>query len=118
MGVHAPYRLPPHRRASIEGEIEFCLQRATLLIARLDRADGDADLEANGDELDGTNAEDEESGFSNMGLWSGPGCPISDPDKGVDDDGEQVNEDGDEDGTLLPIYGIDQSKWIDGFCHR
>lgn len=53
------------------------------LIDHLDEEDGDADLEPNGDELDGTDAEDEV--LHNFGLTGlhGPGCPISDP--GEDD---------------------------------
>ena len=58
------------------------------LIAFLDDLGGDTDLEANGDELDGSNGEDE---FMHHGHW-GPGCPIADPDKGDDEDGE--HEDG------------------------
>lgn len=37
--------LPSHRRKLIEAEIELCLRRVERLIARLDRADGDPDLE-------------------------------------------------------------------------
>lgn len=54
------------------------------LIDHLDEWDGDADLEPNGDELDGTDAEDEVlHDFGHNGLH-GPGCPISDP--GEDED--------------------------------
>ncbi len=38
MGAHARF-IPPHRRDAIEAEIETLLQRVTLLIGRLDRAD-------------------------------------------------------------------------------
>jgi hypothetical protein len=50
------------------------------LIGWLDEQDGDPDLEANGDELDGTAAEDEPG--AELSAWhrSGPGCPITDPD--------------------------------------
>lgn len=49
-------------------------------IDRLDEADGDVDLEPNGDEEDTTGAEDDECGH----VWKcrtgpGPGCSISDP---------------------------------------
>lgn len=61
-----------------------------LLIERLDLGDGDLDLEPNGDELDGTMAEDDHGG---QGRWlDGLGCPISDPgepddeDMGIEDD--------------------------------
>ena len=48
-----------------------------VLVTVLDAMDGDADLEAVGDELDGSAGEDDFYSHSN---WSGePGCPISDP---------------------------------------
>ena len=50
----------------------------------MDLDDGDPDLEVNGDELDGTNAEDE-VGNNHFNYGLGPGCPISDPDSAVDD---------------------------------
>jgi hypothetical protein len=51
-----------------------------------ERHDGD------GDDADGTNAEDE---IASSVFFRGPGCPISDPGGGnVEDEGEQVNEDG------------------------
>jgi hypothetical protein len=97
MGVHTPF--PPHRRASIEGEIELHLQRVDLLLARLDRAD------APFEDLEVTGAEDD---FMHH-AWDGPGCPIADP--GEDEhDREQVNEDGS--GLLsplAPVYAVDQS---------
>lgn len=65
------------------------------MIQRLDEIDGDSDLELNGDELDGTGGEDdfiERYGANMGGGWSGPGCPISDPDVSVDDQGEAVDE--------------------------
>ncbi len=64
-------------------------------IDHLDAQDGDSDVELNGDELDGTGGEDdfdECSGANMGGGWSGPGCPISDPDVAVDDQGEAVDE--------------------------
>lgn len=52
------------------------------LIDRMDELDGDADVEANGDELDGTGGEDDFVDHS--ANWLGyPGCPVSDP--GEDD---------------------------------
>lgn len=53
-----------------------------LLVARmidqLDEEDGDADLEPNGDELDGNGSEEDfmRHGFDRLGE---PGCPLSDP---------------------------------------
>lgn len=58
------------------------------LIDRLDTLDGDPDVEPNGDELDGGTGEDEfpvEGGYVAYGAGH-PGCPISDPDLGADDE--------------------------------
>ena len=58
------------------------------LVERLDLIDGDPDIEANGDELDGSGGEDD---FTPQGSgFDGPGCALSDPDIGVDDEGEQA----------------------------
>jgi hypothetical protein len=48
------------------------------MIDHLDEMDGDPDLEANGDELDGSLGEDD---FCDHNAdWLGhPGCPLSDP---------------------------------------
>lgn len=85
MGVGAE-RLP----ADIALALIPSLPRAHLerlvqqLVDRMDDADGDSDVEANGDELDGGNAEDD---FGVLANWlHGPGCPISDP--ANDDDRE------------------------------
>ena len=48
------------------------------LIEHLDEQDGEPDFEPNGDELDGTNAEDE-LGNNHLSHMLGIGCPISDP---------------------------------------
>jgi len=47
-------------------------------IAQLDELDGDPDLELNGDEHDGSNAEDEVLHFYHYAGKQGPGCLISD----------------------------------------
>jgi hypothetical protein len=44
-------------------------------------ADGDRDIEANGDEIDCDRSEDD---FMYHGGY-GPGCPIADPDVGIED---------------------------------
>ena len=51
---------------------------AQQIIDHLDETDGDTDLEANGDELDGDGADDD---FMEHGEnWKQePGCPIADP---------------------------------------
>lgn len=55
-----------------------------VAIDLLDLADGDADEE------NATDAEDEglTANALEFAAWSGPGCPVADPDKCVDDDGE------------------------------
>lgn len=59
------------------------------LIGLLDRLDGDAELEADGDEEDGSLAEDDEAArFANMGA--GPGCEVSDPD--LEHDGREQDD--------------------------
>lgn len=60
------------------------------LIAVCDLLDSDAELEANGDEEDGSMAEDE-SAACFRGMHDGAGCPISDPDS--EHDGRE-HEDG------------------------
>ena len=72
----------------------------TVAIDLLDLAGGNPDVEANGDELDGTNAEDEECGFGS----DGPGCPCSDTDFGAEEAGEP------EMGVEHPAYATDQSQ--------
>ncbi|BBC74404.1 hypothetical protein AEB_P3536 [Altererythrobacter sp. B11] len=56
-------------RAQLEGFI-------AVAIDLLDLVDGDRDVEANGDELDGNGAEDD---FMTHEI-AGPGCPVADPD--------------------------------------
>lgn len=56
------------------------------LIARLDAAAGDPDLEANGDELDGNLSEDDV--MHHGGSFAG--CPVSDP--GEDDDADEDDD--------------------------
>lgn len=120
----------PDTRQAIELAVD-------AFISRLDDMDGDPDLELNGDELDGTGAEDELAPGLHAGPFSGAGCPISDPDDardegepiycsagghgpgcvisdpdvGVDDQGELVNEDGaEQEYPIRPLYGVDQTK--------
>lgn len=79
MGAHTRL-MPPHRRELIEAEIERNLQRVTLLIARLDRADEPTmdmeDDDPGGDTLDRGEGE----GHMGQGLY-----------------------------RMLPAYGLDQS---------
>jgi len=69
----------------------FTLSRTELgdtveaLIAILDATEDDPDLEPNGDELDGSGAEDDFGGHNVPGHLQGPGCPIADPDMAADD---------------------------------
>lgn len=75
---------PVHRvlsrfdRQQLAGFIDVALD----LLDLLDLADGDPDVEPNGDELDGQPAEDE---FMDHGHGDGPGCSVADPDLAVDD---------------------------------
>lgn len=55
--------------------LDLLAQRA---IDRLDELDGDPDLEANDDELDGSLGEDDFHSHHTT-PWTGPGCPVSDP---------------------------------------
>jgi hypothetical protein len=57
-------------------------------IDHMDAIDPDPDFEPNGDELDTGNAEDEAFIGTPWGM-GGPGCPISDQDKGAEEDGER-----------------------------
>ena len=76
--------LPRLTRHELEGVVE-------LLIDRLDATTTDTDLEPNGDELDGTGAEDDyQTGTDYTG---GAGCPISDP---AEDDSEDQCRAGDD----------------------
>ena len=69
---------------------EVSARAAAILLARLDDIDGDPDIELNGDELDGTAAEDD---YGHNGDWrGGAGCVISDPDAAADDVGCDDNE--------------------------
>lgn len=63
------------------------------MIAILDTTDGDPDVEENGDELDGTLAEDDFCEHS-IASASAPGCPISDPGEyyGDEEDGNAVED--------------------------
>ena len=45
------------------------------------------------------------------GWPAGAGCPIGDPDEGIDDKGhDDLNDDREEEHSCLPAYGIDQTK--------
>lgn len=69
---------PAAPRSAVEAMIE-------RLVEALDTLDGDPDVELNGDEADGSPAEDE---FMDHDR-SGPGCPVSDPDYGAEELGER-----------------------------
>jgi len=92
-------------RKQIEDFIEVAI--SLLDVANDPDLEEDDPTEANGDEHDGNPAEDE---FC-VHRGSGPGCPIADPDKGADDEGEATNEDGgDAVSAIRPEYGDDQTK--------
>lgn len=69
--------LSRYRREEIAAFIE-------VAIGLLDMADGDPDIEANGDEQDGVGAEDEECAYFAF-VSEEAGCAVSDP--GEFDDG-------------------------------
>jgi hypothetical protein len=83
-------------------------EAAEIILRRLDDTDGDPDLSPDGDELDGSLAEDDFS-LQGTGL-SGPGCPLSDP--GEDDDPDAEHDGREEEYELTPDYGIDQTNQI------
>lgn len=81
-----------------------------VLVNLLDVLDGDPDVEANGDELDGNGAEDDFCEHNTPLSLQGPGCPIADPDTAIDDSG--CDEDADrepEDGTYCS-WPMDQRE--------
>jgi hypothetical protein len=96
------------RRQRIETEIEGHLARVEILLARLDRQDGDPDLE------DATDAEDDFT-FSPLAQQYrrtlGAGCPISDPGGGnVEDEIQADTDNGTDMLKTLPLYAADQTK--------
>ena len=82
--------LPPHRRRAIRAEIDMHLERAERLIARLDQADGDPDLE-DGDD-DRCSAGDD----APIAFWGDGGA--GDP---ADAEDEYLR--------FTPAYGLDQA---------
>jgi hypothetical protein len=74
--------LASHSREQLEGFIE-------VVLSLLDFADGNPDIEPNGDEEDGSGAEDEEGAHTYYA--SGPGCEIGDP-GGCEHDGQEPEE--------------------------
>ena len=80
----ARQRLVMLDRQVIEDLAQAHLDQGHALIALLDRHDGDPDLETG-------NAEDEALS-SPLAYLTGPGCPIADPDKAVDDEGCDPDE--------------------------
>lgn len=79
--VTFPNLLTTFDRGTIASAIE-------VMMAVLDAIDGDPDIEPNGDELDGTGAEDDFCDHSD--LYGYPGCPISDPGGGDEDGGQEA----------------------------
>jgi hypothetical protein len=66
-GPSAPAENPTLRRADVEAAVEH-------LVDMFDATEGDPDLELNGDELDGTGAEDDFCDHIVPGHLQGPGC--------------------------------------------
>lgn len=111
MGIHAP--LPPHRRVAIEAEIALHLDRVDALLRRLDKADGDPDLEDDdpaepaGDELD---ASYPEGGAGFLYMVGGLACAHEDAEDDDPAGGNIEDERQGEDRLVMPRYGLDQSR--------
>lgn len=90
-------------------ELEALTER---LIIALDELDGDLDVEPNGDERDGSAAEDDYGSSCNTGECAAAGCPIGDPDCAVDDQPCDEDYDQEHDYRTAPpmIYGDDQRR--------
>ncbi len=96
------YSAPFRFRMQIEALVESLID----VLDAIDRADG---FELDGDEFDGSGAEDDFC-VHNTGAIAGPGCPIADPDTAVDDEAcDDSNDDREEESFLIPVYGTDQS---------
>lgn len=79
----------PHERAEQVLWIKNALAQFNYAaIDLMDALSVDADIEPNGDEADGTGAEDD---FIEWGDGGGPGCPVSDP-GGCEHDGREVDD--------------------------
>lgn len=80
-----------------------------VAIDLLDLADPDPDIEPNGDELDGSGAEDDFVSH-NAGVFPGPGCPVSDPDLAIDDEPcDDLYDDREPEEDVFAPFGIDQT---------
>ncbi|WP_126172858.1 hypothetical protein [Altericroceibacterium xinjiangense] len=96
--MSAPIKLPPilgfimgvpvAPREAVERTIQAAIDA-------LDAIDGDPDLEPDGDEADGSGAEDEPCAWF-LTMDRGPGCTTADPDN-------------DQDERLFPEYPLDQT---------
>lgn len=64
------------RRSVLSALIEHEVDAIPPAIEALDGADGDVDVEPNGDEMDGDASEDDFMDHN----YDGPGCPVADPD--------------------------------------
>jgi hypothetical protein len=78
---------------------------AEFSVSLLDVLQPDADLEPNGDELDGSMGEDDFH-HQNAGYLGYPGCPVSDP-GGCEHDGRE-----EELGEAAGHHGVNQSREI------
>lgn len=96
------------RRMSRDALADLCEQ----LIDRLDTMEPDPDLEPNGDELDGTGAEDDyQTGHEVGGPL--PGCPISDPSEDGDSDYCEASDDRGSSGPNALFRGFVAHKEIE-----
>jgi hypothetical protein len=86
-----------HTRESIEAAVE-------VLLARLDALDGDPDLEPEEDRGGDEGEPDFRRWRRPRKGFAGAGCPIADPDRGMEDFREEENL-----LELRPVYAVDQS---------
>lgn len=78
------------QREVIELRIDALLGDVDSLIGQLDRLDGDADLEPEGDDLDGDYGSEDEF-MLHTDREGGAGCPLADP-GGCQHDGREPEE--------------------------
>lgn len=113
MGLHqqiAVPSMPAVARVLAGFEREQLAAFVEVAIGLIDLADGDPDLELNGDEQDHNNAEDDFREHA-AGAFPTPGCPVADPDLAADDmPCDDLDDDREPEEPLMPRYGVDQAN--------
>lgn len=96
-----------HPQFNFRMQIEALVECLIDVLDAIDAVDG---FELDGDEFDGSMAEDDFCGH-NSGAIAGPGCPVADADCAVDDQPcDDLYDDREEESFLVPVYGTDQSQ--------